>query len=87
MSLYDELKQLQEAFQARPVGYESLARLVTGVEVLIERHSDEAGAQVPSGWYAFGTHAGWTPEDLEGLDLQFSQQVDEAGLPLWERRV
>lgn len=39
----------------------------------------------PSGWYHFGTHAGWDSEDIPMLE--FSQERDEGGLPLWERVV
>lgn len=89
MSLYDELKQLQAGFQAAPVGYQALAQLIAGVEALVERYRPEGQmlAVPPSGWYVFGTHASWTTEDLEGLLLEFSEEHDEAGLPLWERRV
>lgn len=37
----------------------------------------------PSGWYAFGTHAGWDSKDIP--PLEFSEEVDEAGMPLFER--
>lgn len=35
----------------------------------------------PSGWYPFGIHAGWD----EVPPLEFSDDTDEAGMPLWER--
>ena len=34
----------------------------------------------PSGWLAFGTHI-----DYPGVKLEFSEELDEDGLPLWER--
>lgn len=37
----------------------------------------------PSGWYTFGTHAGWDNEDIPRL--QFSHEQDEAGMPLFEK--
>lgn len=40
----------------------------------------------PSGWYPFGIHAGWNSEDLPA-EVEFSEQTDEGGLPLWERVV
>lgn len=40
------------------------------------------GLNPPIGWYHFGTHAGW-----EGLALEFSEEKDEALMPLWERPV
>lgn len=33
----------------------------------------------PEGWYPFGTHVD-TPSRME-----FSQEVDDAGMPIWER--
>ena len=39
----------------------------------------------PSGWYYFGTHAGWDSEDIPD-DIEFSDEKDEAGMPLFERR-
>lgn len=38
----------------------------------------------PSGWYHFGTHAGWTSDVPL---LEFSDDKDEALEPLWERPV
>lgn len=38
----------------------------------------------PSGWYPFGTHAGWDTEDIPEK-IEFSDEVDDAGMPLWER--
>lgn len=37
----------------------------------------------PSGWYTFGTHAGWNTGEVPRLE--FSEDVDEAGMPYWER--
>lgn len=37
----------------------------------------------PSGWYVFGTHAGWDSDDIP--DLEFHPDLDEAGMPRWER--
>lgn len=37
----------------------------------------------PSGWYRFGTHAGWDPGEVPVLE--FSEVADEQGFPLWER--
>lgn len=34
----------------------------------------------PPGWFTFGTHS-----DTDGPDLEFSSELDETGLPLWER--
>lgn len=39
----------------------------------------------PSGWYMFGTHAGWDHDDIP--PLEFSKEQDEAGVPYWERPV
>lgn len=39
----------------------------------------------PSGWYVFGTHAGWDAEHVPLLE--FSEELDEAGMPYWERPV
>lgn len=38
-------------------------------------------AKPPRGWFAFGTHV-----DIPG-PLVFSEETDEAGMPLWERPV
>ena len=35
----------------------------------------------PSGWYVFGTHAGWDTAP----PMRFSEEVDEALMPLWEQ--
>ncbi|MFS0885224.1 hypothetical protein [Aeromicrobium sp. 179-A 4D2 NHS] len=37
----------------------------------------------PSGWYPFGTHAGWDTGEVPVME--FSEQTDDAGMPLWER--
>lgn len=37
----------------------------------------------PSGWYRFGTHAGWDTGEVP--IMEFSEQTAEDGLPLWER--
>lgn len=39
----------------------------------------------PSGWYVFGTHAGWDHWDMPRLE--FHSDLDEGGMPLWERPV
>lgn len=39
----------------------------------------------PSGWYQFGTHAGWDAGTVP--PMEFSHASDEAGMPLWERPV
>lgn len=36
-------------------------------------------SQPPQGWYTFGTHV-----DIP-VSLEFSEEKDEAGMPLWER--
>lgn len=37
----------------------------------------------PSGWYSFGTHAGWDSGTIPQMD--FSEEEDDGGLPLWEK--
>lgn len=37
----------------------------------------------PEGWVEFGTHAGYDPVP----PLQFSLELDDMGLPMWERAV
>lgn len=39
----------------------------------------------PSGWYTFGTHAGWDSGTIPRLE--FSGEQDESGDPLFERPV
>lgn len=41
------------------------------------------GKPTPDGWFPFGSHA---PYPWVGL-LEFSDEKDESGLPLWERPV
>lgn len=40
-------------------------------------------SEPPSGWYPFGMHAGWDTGDIP--PLEFSKEVGEDGMPLWER--
>lgn len=37
---------------------------------------------VPPGWYVFGSHA-----DRPGVMLEFSEETEEGGMPLWERPI
>lgn len=48
------------------------------------RFASERNVDPPSGWYVFGTHAGWSSDDIPRLE--FSGE-DEAGMPLFERPV
>lgn len=43
----------------------------------------EPSLNPPEGWFPFGYHAGHDP--LDAPELEFSAEVGEDGLPLWER--
>lgn len=49
------------------------------MELDADRQLAEAELTPPAGWFVFGTHV-----DRPG-PLDFSDEVDEAGMPLWER--
>lgn len=48
----------------------------------VEADAPAAGKDVPPGWYVFGHHA-----DRPGVMVEFSEETDEDGAPLWERPI
>jgi hypothetical protein len=64
--------------QGPEVVYEETMRQAFAVRALL------AQAAPPDGWFQFGSHAG---EEFGWLDLEFSTEVSDDGLPRWERPV
>lgn len=53
-----------------------MSRLADRLEAVLEMDP-------PDGWFTFGSHAGQSSIGL----LEFSDELDEFGLPRWERHV
>lgn len=58
-------------------------QVIDELRQLEERRQRFLAHPPPSGWYTFGTHAGWENEDSP--PLEFSKEADKGGLPLYER--
>lgn len=73
------------------LGAYHVAGIVVGTAkpLILSEHREESmkrrrawEAEIPPGWYPFGTH---TNGGLDGIELVFSDELDEDMFPKWER--
>lgn len=74
--LIEEARATMRRQEWAPAGL--LIRLADALEAAEKAHTTTP----PDGWFYMGSHVGAT-----WLNLEFSEEMDETGLPLWERPV
>ena len=79
--LIERARQVTEArYEGQPICQDAKLGFVDGA-VWAVFEAAQTPTTPPDGWFTFGSHAPYPWIER----LEFSDEVDEAGMPLWER--